>query len=68
MIETNLQEALAKITLDEDYRNKIVNNPDQILKDYGIVTQEALPTQNGDSMMINESFRPVANCCCCYPA
>lgn len=65
MIETNLQEAIAKITLNENYRDKLINNPDQFLKDYGINTQETLPVKSGDATMISKSMRPTAICCCC---
>ena len=68
MIETNLQEAIAKISMDEDYRKKLIDNPDQFLKDYGIKTQETLPNQDGQVSMISDSIRPTAICCSCYPA
>ncbi len=69
MIETNLQEAIAQLSLDEDYRNQVTQNPDQFLKDYGINTQETLPVKSGDATMINEAMRPTALCCCtCAPA
>jgi hypothetical protein len=67
MIETNLQEAIAKITLDESYREKLTQNPDQLLKEYGIKTLETLPT-NDNSMLINKTIRPVSGCCTCAPA
>lgn len=64
MIETNLQEAIAKISMDEDYRDKLINDPDKLFKDYGIKMQESLPIKEGDATMINKSFRPVGVCSC----
>ncbi|GEM_PF-2898871 len=68
MIETNLQDAIAKISMDADYREKVTKNPDQFLKDYGINTEETLPVNDGQSTMISESIRPTALCCTCAPA
>jgi len=65
MIETNLQEAIAKISMDEGYRKKLTQHPDQLYKDFGENLSNTLKDNGDTANLINRTIRPVSQCCSC---
>ena len=63
MLETAVQEAIKRISNDEDYRNSLGTDTEKLKKDYNL-TEEQLQALVGP-ISIHTGVRPTALCCCC---
>ncbi len=69
MAHTELQEAIERLTLDEDYRKSLVSDSEKIMVDYGLDEDGMLAIRSVDAIGIQKDhLRPVAICCTCWAA
>ncbi len=69
MAHTELQEAIERLSLDENYRKKLVSDSEKIMVDYGLDENGMLAIQSVEPLGIQrQNIRPVAVCCTCWAA
>ena len=64
-----LQGAIERLSMDEDYRKALVSDSEKIMVDYGLDKNGMLAIQSVDPIGVQrEDLRPVAICCTCFAA
>jgi hypothetical protein len=69
MVHTEFQEAIKRLSTDEEYRKSLVSESERIEVGYGMDKNGMLGIQSIDPIGIDkEELRPVAACCTCLAA
>lgn len=66
MVHTDFQEALKQLSTDEEYRQALASDSEEMKAKYGMNENGMLAIKSIDPISIQrEEFRPVAWCCTC---
>lgn len=66
MTHSNLEEAIRKVSLDQNSRKTLISDPGQIKKEFNLSNEDIMAMKSYDSLMQTMTPRPTALCCCCF--